>query len=345
MDFALRAAEPWLLVLLPLAVVPWLLRSRPPVVFSWLDLVPRDAASLWLDRALRLLASLTIAALVLALAGLYRAEYPVERVGRGAEIVLLLDRSRSMDQAFMHAQPSTAVQNQLDLSTARPGIDRPSKGQAARDILAQFVAGRREDRFATLVFSTLPIPVHGFTDKQEVVQAAIAAGAIGRGLAETDIGLALLRALEWFRDRPYSGARVLLLVSDGGDHLDPDVRDEVTKRMREHRVSLYWIYIRSPRAPRLVDDAAVRVEHADTVPEWFLHRFFESIGTPYRAYEADDPKQLERAVADVNRLENLPITTIDTMPRRDLAGFGYAAALVGVLLLLAARALELDSWG
>ena len=109
-------------------------------------------------------------------------------------------------------------------------------------------------------------------------------------------------------------------------------------------MSLYWIYIRSARSPRLVDEAGVRTEHADTVPEYFLHRFFQSMGTPYRAYEADDPQALERAVADVNRLENLPITIVDTIPRRDLAGFAYAVALAGVLILLLARAMELRSW-
>lgn len=345
-DGSLGVAHPWWLLALPLAALPWLVSARRPIVFSSLALLPRDAASDWLDRGLRALASLTIAVLVLALAGPYRAEYPVERVGRGAEIALVLDRSRSMDQAFMTPTPAGGYRSQLEQATQQHGrhADRPSKGQEARRILAAFAARRPDDRFATLSFSTLPVPVHDFTHKQEIVQAAIAAGAVGRGLAETDIGLALLRALDWFDARPYSGSRIVLLVSDGGDHLDPDVREQVTQRMRDDRVSLYWIYIRSARSPRLVDDAGAPIEHADTVPEYFLHRFFRSMGTPYRAYEADDPQSLERAVADVSRLENLPITIVDTVPRRDLAAWAYAGALAGVLLLLAARGLELRSW-
>jgi len=35
------------------------------------------------------------------------------------------------------------------------------------------------------------------------------------------------------------------------------------------------------------------------VPEVFLHRFFGSMGTPYRAYEAEDPESLQKAIADV----------------------------------------------
>ncbi len=346
----LRVAEPWALLLLPLAAWPWLARWRPPLGYSWLDLLPHDPAGEWLHRALRLLASLTIVALALALASPYRAEYPVERIGRGAEIALVLDRSRSMDQAFVY-EHSGQVQNLLDLSTSRASADdqRPSKGQAARTILSRFAAERREDRFSTFFFSTLPIPVHDFTSKQDVVQAAIAAGAIGRGLAETDIGLAVRRALDGFADRPYRGSRIILLVSDGGDYIDPDTRELIATQMRDLRVSLYWIYIRSARSPKLAD-AAHTAEYPDAVreaymrPEFFLHRFFGSMGVPYRAYEADDPKSLEGAVADVSRLENLPITWTDTVPRRDLGGLAYAIALAGLLGLLAARKMELSAW-
>ena len=82
----------------------------------------------------------------------------------------------------------------------------------------------------------------------------------------------------------------------------------------------------------------------DTVPEYFLHRFFQGLGTPYRAFEADNPEALQAAIAEVNRLENLPITYLDTLPRRDLAPWCHAAALACVLLLLGASALEIRTW-
>ena len=77
------------------------------------------------------------------------------------------------------------------------------------------------------------------------------------------------------------------------------------------------------------------------MPEYFLHRFFGSLGTPYRAYEAENTEALQAAIDDVNRLENLPITYLDTVPRRDLSPFTVAAALGCVLLLLGARLLEM----
>ena len=83
---------------------------------------------------------------------------------------------------------------------------------------------------------------------------------------------------------------------------------------------------------------------ADAVPEYFLHRFFESLGTPYRAYEADNPEALQRAIADVDRLENLPITYPDTVPRRDYAQACWAAALGAVLALLGASLARMARW-
>lgn len=340
-------ASPWVLLALPLALLPLLSRPRQALQHSWLALMPADRTSRLLDYALRALAVLALLALVCGAAGLVRPAYEVERVGQGAEIVLLVDRSRSMDQAFI-AKASRRPQDpnilSYTLGRERADKERLSKQQTARRLLAEFAAQRTADRFAMLVFSTLPIRVLDFTQKPAAVQAAISAGEVGRGLAETDIGQALLAGLESFRGRPYSGSRIMMLVSDGGDHIEPDTRDAIVKRMREYRVSLYWIYIRSVASPGLaVDDQRIAL-NADTVPEAFLHRFFGSMGTPYKAYEAEDPESLQRAIADVNRLENLPIVYRDTVPPRDLAPWCYGVALACTLVLLVAKLLELTSW-
>ena len=75
-----------------------------------------------------------------------------------------------------------------------------------------------------------------------------------------------------------------------------------------------------------------------------LHRFFQSLPTPYRAYEAADAQALQRAIDDVNRLEKLPIAYDELIPRRELAPWGHGVALLAVLLLLSARWLEIRRW-
>jgi len=342
--------DAWALWLLPLAALPLIINSGKPLANGWLAIAPRDRASEWAGRALRGTAALALAALVMAMAGPYAPEYSVERVGRGAEIVLVLDRSRSMDLGFAPGGAPPAAAR----GTGPEALDyyfsqgwsrlRESKGTVARRLLSEFTSQRPDDRFALIVFSTLPIRVLGFTQKREVIRAAIDAGNVGRGLSETNIGRALEASLELFEDRPYTGSRIVMLVSDGGDRLDPDVQERLAYAVRRQRVSIYWLYLRSPNSPglRLSGDAPGGA--ADSVPELLLHRFFESLDTPYRAYEASDSQALQRAIADVNRLETLPITYHDLVPRRELAPHAQGLALVAVLLLLGARFTEIRRW-
>lgn len=335
---------PWLLLLLPLAALPFVAPAAAVLRHSSLALVARDRASAALQLALRLAGSIALAALLFALAGPYRPEYRVERIGKGAEIVVVLDRSRSMDENFSGPRrgPATGIMgNALDELTAG---GKDSKGKVARQMLAEFAAKRTEDRFSMVVFSTLAMRVLDFTQKAEVIQAAIAAGNIGRGLAETDIGLALLGALDLFEDRPYSGSRLILLVSDGGDKMETDTRERIAYLLRKHRAALYWIYIRSSRSPSLTTEYKTIPPHAAAVPEYFLHQFFLTLATPYRAYEADNQQALQEAIDSVNRLENLPITTFDTVPRLDLSLWFQGTALGAVLLLLAAKLMEIRRW-
>jgi mxaC protein len=341
--------SPWLLGLLPLALLPLWAVPGAALPNTWIGSLRRDRASQVVAWALRAAAVVALAALVIGIAGPYRPEVQVERVGRGAEIVLVLDRSRSMDQGFAGARPATTVAGTgpeaLDYySRLRAAEGRESKGKVARQLLAEFAQQRPDDRFGMVVFSTVPMRVLGFTQKPEVIQAAINAGNIGRGLSETNIALALQSALGFFEGRAYTGSRIVLLVSDGGDRLDSDARERISELARRYRVAFYWIYIRSPRSPGLMLGAEQAPSDADAVPEFFLHRFFESLQVPYRAYEADNPEALQKAIADVNRLENLPIAYTETLPRRDLSAHAYAAALVAVLLLLAANLAEIRRW-
>jgi mxaC protein len=340
--------HPWLLWLLPLSVLPLLARSGDALDNTWATLMPRDRASELLGWALRIVGALALAALAVGMAGPYAPEYDVERIGKGAEIVLLLDRSRSMDQGFGGARPpGGAVKGTgpeaIDyyMKQARAG---ESKGKVARQLLSEFIAKRQDDRFGMIVFSTLPIRVLEFTQKNEAIQAAIVAGDVGRGLSETNIGLAMQSALSSFEDRPYTGSRIVMLVSDGGDRLDPAARERIAYLARKHRVAIYWIYLRSANSPGLVLEKGEAAENVDAVPEYALHRFFESLGTSYRAYEASDPEALKKAIEAVNLLENLPITYLDTVPRRDLSGLVFGVAFGCLLLLLAANLAEVRRW-
>jgi mxaC protein len=324
---------PWALLLLPLAMLPLLPRRRDSVAFPWLAWMPADAVGRIVRVAWSLGAVIALASAVLALARPGRPEMHVQRMGEGAEILVLLDRSRSMDDRMLPSNWRT-----IDPTVLLHHMGRGrQKSEAARDLLGKFVAQRPDDRFSLMYFSNRPLSVVPFTEHAAVMQAGIAAGGTGRGLADTEVGRALIAAIEAFDERAYSGSRIILLVSDGGAHLDEATSNRIRAALARNRIALYWLYLRSYNSAKL-DAQDARWENA---PEMALHRFFQTLHTPYRAYEAEIPEDLAKAVADVGRQQNLPLEFTEKIPRQDYAPAFTVLAACACLCLLVLRSLML----
>jgi mxaC protein len=328
---SLELDHPWVLVLLPLALLPLLAGPGAAIRYSAFLLLPEDRLSRLVAAGLRAISAGAIVLLVLGLADPFLPATRVERISEGAQIVLLLDRSRSMDQPF-GGQPFV---NPLDTRNA------DSKGTIARRVLSRFVAARRNDQYAMLVFSTQPIQVLPLTDKPDAIQAAITAGNVGRGLTDTDVGSGVIAAARLFDDQPYTGSRLVLLISDGGARLDLATRKRIANVLKQNRVALYWIYISSRNSPAI--RTAPGQGQADA-PARTLHAFFSTLETPYRLFDVEDPDALSTAIAEVNRLQSLPIRAFDVVPREHVAGICYALALALLSVVTAVQALERKSW-
>ena len=315
--------QPWLLMLLPLAVLPWFRRGQTALPHASLLLIPEDPLSTAVDRGLRGAACLLFACLVIGMSGPYRREQWVDRIGTGAHIVLLLDRSSSMNENFTGRYLGAKATE--------------SKSAMARKLLSEFVDRRQHDLFGMVAFAAAPIYVLPLTEDKSAVQAAIdAAGGRGHGVTHIAPGLAM--ALDFFADRPRLGSRLILLVSDGAARIDEQTRDRLRQTFQETGTTLYWIYLRNPTSAPLTQKPSNPNE--TTTPEYFLNQYFESLEVPYRAFEAENPNAMEKAIAEVERLENLPLPYKEKLPREDLSGLFFGLALCLTLLLTAARALE-----
>ena len=324
-------AHQWVLLMLPISLLPVFMPGQKPLMHAYLPLFPTDSLSKLIDLGLRCVASIAIGTLICAIAGPHRPAQEIERTGQGAQVVLLLDRSRSMDEPF-YSQTLTSH----PLGAARRG---ENKGAIARKMLSEFVASRLNDMFGMVVFSSYPIKVLPLTQKQAIIQAAIEAGNIGKGLAETDIGAGLLKSLEFFNDQPYTGSRIVVLVSDGGATLDVATQIRIKNLMRRNRVALYWIYIRSRNSLGLVSGMPDGIS-SNLPPQQALHEFFLNADVAYRAYTAENPEELQRAIADVNRLQNLPIRYTDLIPQRDVSPTLYGLAALMLVCMLIAKLIE-----
>ena len=94
-------------------------------------------------------------------------------------------------------------------------------------------------------------------ERAVMIQAALAAGSVGKGLGDTDIGRALLAGAAYFEARPYVGSRILLLISDGGARLDTGTRERIAAALKQHRIGVYWLYLVGRWGRRLVLDGSL----------------------------------------------------------------------------------------
>ncbi|MGR9115277.1 MAG: vWA domain-containing protein [Gammaproteobacteria bacterium] len=323
---ALSLTYPWALLLLPLALLPLFGRQQNAMDYSSITALPFDAISFVLFTLLKLLSVGIILLLVFSLTFPYLPEQTVQRIGKGAQIVLLLDRSASMNENFAGRYFG--------------GAANESKVAVARKLLSEFVQQRQDDFFGMISFSTAPIHVLPLTqDKQAILAAIQATKSRGRGV--TNIAPGLSMALNYFKDKPVTGSRVIMLISDGAARIDQDTQTTIAQMFHQNKAMLYWIYLRNERSASLQNRPANANE--STSPEYFLHQFFLSMDIPYRAFEAENPKALQDAIFEIGKLENKPIQYTETIARQSLAENCYQWAILGILLLLAVRYFELKT--
>ncbi|UMY16886.1 VWA domain-containing protein [Methylobacterium organophilum] len=321
----LGVVTPLWLWLLPLALLPLALSANRRMAISAISAAPEDPLSSALRAVLTLAGLLAIGGLILALSGPYRAGERVTRIGIGAQVSMLIDRSGSMNETFAGRQPSGAEE---------------SKAMASRRILGDFVGDRAHDQFAVTAFSTAPMLVVPMTDRHEAVRAAIA--AIDRpGLDYTNVARGLGLALAQFGANAPGVSRALLLVSDGAAVIDPRIQDQLRAQFAKVRPNLYWLFLRTKGSPSIYDKPAGE-DTPQAAPERHLDLFFKSLGIPYRAFEAEGAEAVANAVRQIEALERDPIPYTEERPRRDLTPFAYGLSAFGLLLLVLAKLAEAD---
>lgn len=316
---------PAYLVLLTLALFPLLVRGHNAFSYPSTSQLPFDPVSILLARLWRTLGALTITFIVLGLAGIYWGNHTVERVGHGAHIMLVLDRSASMNDDFAD----------------KPTEGESSKMAVARRVLQTFVQRSREDLLGMVTFSTSPILAAPLGGDREAVLSALKATEAG-GMGFTAIARGLGMALSYYEGNPVTGARVVVLVSDGGAHLDSKTQDMLRNMFHRQGASLYWIFLRSANGESL--SKPLEEGHDDAYPEYHLHQYFGTLGVPYKAYEAENPQAVAHAMADIARLKNQPVRYQETAPRQHLSAIFYAIAWLCALCLLTFHLTEVKQW-
>jgi len=321
-------SHPWMLWLLPLALLPLIFQRAHSKSYSWLDMLPADPLSDLIGLILKILAVLILTFIILGLSAPHSNQQLVERIGVGAQITLVLDRSASMDDPFSGSTPTTVGE---------------TKSAAASRLITQFVQSRQNDMLGMITFSNSAMYVLPLTENKEAIVAAVRATA-GNALFQTNIGSGLTSAAGLFDKVPDSGSRAVILLSDGAGRIDANTQQKIKDWFDRMHLSLYWIVLRQPGGLSIFDQNYKPQEDQPLPPEIELHEFFKTFKTPFNAYEAEDPKTLQLAIDDINRKEKKPIKYLHKIPGKDFSTLCFTIAAIMIALLLGVKYIEVKTW-
>ena len=251
----------------------------------------------------------------------------VEKIGEGAQIGLVLDRSASMDDPFSGSDDKAGE----------------TKSGAASRLIINFFESRTDDMVGVITFSNSAMYVLPLTQNKEAIKAAVNATA-GNALFQTNIGAGLTSSAALFSGIADTGSRAIILLSDGAGRIDAPTQQKIKDWFSRFQIGLYWIVLRQPGGISIFDENFVPRDEEQLPPQIELYEFFKTFRSPFKAYEAEDPKSLELAIQDINLKEKKPITYTERLPGKNYSFALLLTAMGLASLLLCLKILEVKSF-
>ncbi|MDC0876681.1 VWA domain-containing protein [Methylophilaceae bacterium] len=277
---------------------------------SSIRIFEQDGISKKITMLCRSLMSLIIFLLVVILANPWSKSTSITEIGKGAQLVFLIDRSVSMAKPFIGDDD-----NKSEI-----------KSLAARRILKDFIDQRPSDMIGIVGFSNSALYASKITKNRSYTYAAIDA-ATGSSINQTNIGSGITSGLFMFSEIETTGSQALVLLSDGAGKISKRVKERIAEMLNEKKINLYWIIIKEPNDVSLFSGNTYLEGREPTVIK--LDNFFKSLKTEYKAYEAENPDALSSAIADIDQKEKKPIKI-----ERDIPGKNYNPSILKLLLAL-----------
>ena len=319
---------PWVLWFLPLAFIPLIFKETSLQYYSWNEMIPKDRLSSIIAIILKFIATLILIMIIIGLSGPHSRQKEIEKTGIGAQIGLVLDRSASMDDPF-------AGNDQTKVGEI--------KSAAAARLIIEFVQSRANDMIGMVTFSNSAMYVLPLTDNKNAIISAVRATA-GNALFQTNIGSGLTTSAELFNKVPDSGSRAVILLSDGGGRIDAATQEKIKDWFGRFKISLYWIVLRQPGGISIFNTSFKPKDDDPLPPQIELNEFFKTLPSSFQAYEAEDPKTLQKAIEDINQKEKKPIKYFEKIPGQDYSTHCFVTAALLMIALLTLKLIEVKSW-
>jgi len=303
--------EPYWLLLLPLAALPFIISVSDKFLISNIDVFHQDNFSKKINLLTKIIMSLINVTLIVVLANPWTNSSTITQVGKGAQLVFVIDRSVSMAKPFIGGD---------DINKSE------IKSLATRRILKKFIKKRPLDMIGVVGFSNSALYGSKITKNRSYTYAAIDA-ATRSSVNQTNIGSGISSGLFMFSEIETTGSQALILLSDGAGKISKRVKNKISTIFSEKKINLYWIIIKEPNDVSLFSGNTYLKDREPTVIK--LDSFFKSLNTEYKAYEAENPDALSEAIKDIDSKEKRPIKI-----ERNIPGKNYNPLLLRILLSL-----------
>ncbi len=327
----MRFTWPWVLLLLPLALLALRGRSFKSVAISSLRewrMVGETARIRWLRR-MRWLELASCLLLILALAGPVLQRSVLEEVRHGIAIEMLIDISSSMDCAITGA--GEKKQNRMD---------------AAKTAVQEFIGVRTDDLIGLIKFARYADTVCPLTFGHKALQQLAGELKIQDRPNEdgTAYGDALMQACaqlqqmsEWRgtgrRDIDRIRSRIIVLLTDGENNCGRHLPQEAAALAEKWGIRIYVVSLGE-------SDESGRLSDADQL----LSSVAERSGGSF--WKIDDQEGLESAYAQIDALEKSDISDTTVQHEEPVHVFAWfllpALALITLELVLNATLLRVN---
>lgn len=310
----MRFLNPWLLLLLVFVFAPfvahWQLKGSRILFSNWSGI--RKTVGLYWQLPL-LIDAIAIFLLVLALARPVNLDKVITPPVEGKDIMIALDVSGSMEA--LDFKPNNRL-------------------EAAKQVIAQFIKERTNDRIGLVFFASdayLQVPLTMDYGMFTTLMTRLKTGVIEDGTAiGNGLGLALSRL-----DESKTKSRILILLTDGANNagnVSPDNAAEIAKKIG---VKIYPILIGTdkpvqfPAGKDFFGRMSYRKVKMKTDPA-LMRRLAQVTGGTF--FQSLDTKDLQKSFAEIDTLEKSPIPSKTYRTYKEYAQQLIIAAMILILL-------------
>lgn len=289
-------AQPAYLLVGILLLLPYILRRQRAWQFSCVRLLQgtrHRGLAVWLVTCLTFLGC---SLLVIALAKPLKGTEHIKQVVDMRDILLTLDLSLSMEGYLEWKE----------------GGQSPTKLEIVRDAALQFVQQHEQDRLGLIVFGDDAFGVWPLSEDSTVLQQRLQRldALLPPAIRGTHVAKAVEKSLDHFAEMEHADGKILLLLTDGLDSIDPAVAERLVQRLTSNKIKLYVLGMG-------LDDTTSIVQLAHRVQGGY--------------FNINNADELAKVLEDIDRQEAAKITVSHETESKDLYPF---FALPGLLVLL-----------